>query len=413
MEQNKQITLTSGFQNIGNTCYMNSALQALFASTKLTQHFIKQQFKEQLKNNTIEKMEKEIRKKTNKPDNEMIQLNQSDILKEIKSTLSHAYYITSNTWYNENKVIIPETFKDTLGRLNRAFYGFGQQDAQECVSFILDEIHENLKIKIGMDVLSEKYTMPDKIIEFGQRYSDLKNSISQSEGETKLKLQHIYYQYINTYLMEYIIYSGIDYWKNYISNGYSIIRELFTGLSLTETKCNTCMHTSLAYEPYINLQIAIPLSRDTVDLQDCLKEHTNMRTLIENNKYQCLICKDLKEAHQKTSLFIIPEIIVIQLKRFTNDDNGRTGKNTTNITFPLKNLNLKDYLYTSNQHDTNYELYGVIQQHGSLNGGHYIALCKNTIDNKWYEFDDARVYKLSEEKINNNSAYILFYKKVD
>lgn len=423
MEKSK-ITLTSGFRNMGNTCYMNSALQALFASTKLTQFFVKEQFKELLRDNTIERIkrihhrqlkDKEEKEKKNIPTDKMviITLDKENIIREIHNTLVHAYYITVNTWYNENSIIIPESFKMALGRNNRAFEGLGQQDAQECVSYILDEIHENIKIKISMEVLSQKYTMPEHIISFSQKYTELKNRLSKSEGEEKQMLEQLYYQYINTYLVEYIAYSGIEYWKNYISNGYSIVRELFTGLTLTETKCTTCMNTSLSYEPFISLQLAIPLSRDTVDLNDCLKEHTNTRIMAGNNKYQCLVCKDLKDAQQKVSLFIVPEIMIIHLKRYTNDDNGRTRKNTTNISFPLNNLNLKDYLYISNQHDTNYELYGVIQQSGSLNSGHYVALCKNSIDNKWNEFNDAHVYlDIPEKVINNNEAYVLFYRKV-
>jgi ubiquitin C-terminal hydrolase len=60
-------------------------------------------------------------------------------------------------------------------------------------------------------------------------------------------------------------------------------------------------------------------------------------------------------------------------------------------------------------------LYGVVKQMGSLNGGHYIACCKNPINDKWYEFDDSHVTGIPTAKVENEvisrSAYMLFYKK--
>ena len=38
-----------------------------------------------------------------------------------------------------------------------------------------------------------------------------------------------------------------------------------------------------------------------------------------------------------------------------------------------------------------YDLFGVVNHFGSLNGGHYTATCKNSIDNNWYYFNDSSV----------------------
>ena len=43
-------------------------------------------------------------------------------------------------------------------------------------------------------------------------------------------------------------------------------------------------------------------------------------------------------------------------------------------------------------------------------GGHYIAYCRNDMNNLWYEFDDQSVTEVSESCVQNAEAYVLFYK---
>lgn len=44
-----------------------------------------------------------------------------------------------------------------------------------------------------------------------------------------------------------------------------------------------------------------------------------------------------------------------------------------------------------------YDLYGVVNHHGSLYGGHYTAYCQNFLDKKWYEFNDSRVTPIGKK----------------
>ena len=45
-----------------------------------------------------------------------------------------------------------------------------------------------------------------------------------------------------------------------------------------------------------------------------------------------------------------------------------------------------------------YDLYGVSNHYGSLNGGHYTASCLNDIDKEWYYFDDSSVSPIGNSK---------------
>lgn len=46
----------------------------------------------------------------------------------------------------------------------------------------------------------------------------------------------------------------------------------------------------------------------------------------------------------------------------------------------------------------------------SVLGGHYIAYCRNELNQLWYEFDDQSVTEVSESCVQNAEAYVLFYK---
>jgi len=102
-----------GLRNIGNTCYMNSILQCLFASAPLTEYF-ETTFKSQRK-----------------------------ILKSNK--IAYAYYeLLEEARSNANGCVTPSELKGQISKVAKQFYGYGQQDAQEFLRFLLDGMHNEL-----------------------------------------------------------------------------------------------------------------------------------------------------------------------------------------------------------------------------------------------------------------------------
>ena len=64
------------------------------------------------------------------------------------------------------------------------------------------------------------------------------------------------------------------------------------------------------------------------------------------------------------------------------------------LKYPLQ-LNLKDYNINYNLNKKNeYALQSIAIHSGGLNGGHYYAVCKNYLDNTWYEYNDSSVKKI-------------------
>ena len=91
--------------------------------------------------------------------------------------------------------------------------------------------------------------------------------------------------------------------------------------------------------------------------------------------------------------------------------------------FPLEEISLKNSLRSSlcenYERDKNivYNVYGISCHIGGVNSGHYIAYCKNIINNQWYKFDDKDIYCRDKESVkkNTSSAYVIFLeqKKVE
>ena len=75
--------------------------------------------------------------------------------------------------------------------------------------------------------------------------------------------------------------------------------------------------------------------------------------------------------------------------------------------------------YLCNGDASAYELYGVINHAGVMNGGHYYSYIRdyNTsngkFDKNWMVCNDTQVNSISEnEALNSKNAYILFYHTV-
>ena len=56
-----------------------------------------------------------------------------------------------------------------------------------------------------------------------------------------------------------------------------------------------------------------------------------------------------------------------------------------------------------------FDLYGIINHYGSLDRGHYTAMCEVS-DGEWALFNDNSVSRIEEDQINKKSAYVLFYR---
>ncbi|GKV04041.1 hypothetical protein SLEP1_g16256 [Rubroshorea leprosula] len=151
--------------------------------------------------------------------------------------------------------------------------------------------------------------------------------------------------------------------------------------------------------------------QEAISLSSCLDAFLMEEPLGPDDMWYCPGCKEHRQAIKKLDLWMLPEIIVFHLKRFTY---GRYLKNKidTFVNFPIHNLDLSKYVKNKDGQSYVYELYAISNHYGGLGGGHYTAYAKLVDEDKWYHFDDSHVDAVSEAEIKTSAAYLLFYKRV-
>uniref|UniRef100_A0A6Q2XRF0 Ubiquitin carboxyl-terminal hydrolase n=1 Tax=Esox lucius TaxID=8010 RepID=A0A6Q2XRF0_ESOLU len=474
----------TGLKNIGNTCYMNAALQALSNCPPLTQFF----------------MECGGLVRTDK-----------------KPALCKSYQkLVCDLWHkNRPSYVVPTNLFQGIKAVNPMFRGYSQQDSQEFLRCLMDQLHEELKElqaeppdndqhshAIAMDDCPDddspahgdgcgdgggggraappgeesneaEMLIPDGA-DSGQANRDWqKNLINDlyrgsggdldkdmdtaatvgSQGAVKVQIQGR--AAVTTFSPP----------KSKSQKKYrSVISDVFDGTIISSVQCLTCDRVSVTLENFQDLSLPIPGKEDlaklhssshqtslvkagscgeayaaqgwvafvmeyikryhsvivlvpswfwgpVVTLQDCLAAFFARDELKGDNMYSCEKCRKLRNGVKFCKVQSVPEILCIHLKRFRHELMFST-KIGTHVSFPLEGLDLQPFLAKdSSAHTTTYDLLSVICHHGTASSGHYIAYCRNDLNNLWYEFDDQSVMEVSESCVQNAEAYVLFYKK--
>ncbi|KMT11558.1 hypothetical protein BVRB_5g108750 [Beta vulgaris subsp. vulgaris] len=107
----------TGLLNLGNTCFMNSAVQCLVHTPKLVDYFLGDYKKEINYENPLGKQGE-------------LALAFGDLLRKL--------------WAPSEIAVDPEFFKSTLEDFAPQFCGYNQHDSQEFLAFLLDGLHEDL-----------------------------------------------------------------------------------------------------------------------------------------------------------------------------------------------------------------------------------------------------------------------------
>uniref|UniRef100_A0A8C5A3N0 Ubiquitin carboxyl-terminal hydrolase n=1 Tax=Gadus morhua TaxID=8049 RepID=A0A8C5A3N0_GADMO len=489
----------TGLKNIGNTCYMNAALQALSNCPPLTQFFL-----------------------------ECGGLVRTDK----KPALCKSYQkLVSDLWHkNRPSYVVPTNLFQGIKSINPMFRGYSQQDSQEFLRCLMDQLHEELKetqtepgddqsngvagddgpeddnrsqsendfqscescgsseradceaemlvperdeVTANRSWQKEKNMINDAyrsgVSGGGDMGADLDKDIDTAAAATTnentsficsqgaLKVQ-------GNNTGEYSLsVTSFNPPKNKRQKKYrSVVTDIFDGTIVSAVQCLTCDRVSVTLENFQDISLPIPGKEDlaklhssthqtslvkagscgeayapqgwisfvmeyikrylpplgpfwfwgpVVTLQDCLAAFFARDELKGDNMYSCEKCKKLRNGVKFCKVQSLPEILCIHLKRFRHELMFST-KIGTHVSFPLDGLDLQPFLgKDSAAQTTSYDLLSVICHHGTASSGHYIAYCRNDLNNLWYEFDDQSVTEVSESCVQNAEAYVLFYKK--
>ncbi|XP_060028824.1 ubiquitin carboxyl-terminal hydrolase 31 [Erinaceus europaeus] len=202
-----------------------------------------------------------------------------------------------------------------------------------------------------------------------------------------------------------------------------------------ETKDFLFVNTEDEYIPdseSVRLQKERHHQPQTCTLSQCFQLYTKEERLAPDDAWRCPHCKQLQQGSITLSLWTLPDVLIIHLKRFRQEGDRRM-KLQNMVKFPLTGLDMTPHVVKRSQsswslpshwspwrrpyglgrdpEDYVYDLYAVCNHHGTMQGGHYTAFCKNSVDGLWYCFDDSDVQPLSEDEVCTQTAYILFYQR--
>ncbi|CAP27435.2 Protein CBR-USP-33 [Caenorhabditis briggsae] len=364
-----------GYINFGNTCYINSVLQLLAHCPPFVHYLIS--------------MEPPGGWRVCPPDVPKTVIQFAIDLRKMYSPINAHNF--SSPW----KII--QCVRNELP----GFETFQQQDASEFLRNLLDILDRDLK------ACAEYYDCND-CIAFGNPMDDYEIALQNRTTRT-------------------------------------VITACFQGVLENQIRCHSCGFRSVTTENFLDLSIPIlsedefddiyiipkkspkhqrPVIDDLNDGQDpgyvvneeaahkisldgCLGMFFQNSILSGDNKYSCSNCKTFVDATKTTRARQLPNVILIQLKRFRHTGYGSCKIGKT-VEFPIR---CQDFgPWTTSKKSAIYDLIGFVVHDGrNMEFGHYVAFCKHEFDNQWCVV--LFVTRIDASEAAKNQPYILMYRK--
>ena len=351
-----------GLDNVGATCYMNATLQCFLNINSLTNYLL----------------------------NENIFYN---IIKDPSIfTLSSAFCILlQKVWLDDSITshYAPRQFKRVISAKNPLFEGINANDSKDLVNFLLEEMNQELsRLNISNEINHFKNF---QMINQNNMQEILKNFINEFSLKNNSIIAHTFFFILQT---------------NTICKGcnFNNIKYNFQALFLLEFPLELIYNYNVSQNiPSFNNE-----GKKCIDLYSCFNHYRLPTEFVGDNQLYCNNCHGLKDAISVNLLFSLPPVLIIILNR------GKGKSFDCNVNFP-QFLNLAEYVEYQ-QSICNYHLKGVISHLGESGmSGHFIAYCRNRVDNQWYLYNDSIVTKCKDQ--NNEfmigTAYILFYESIN
>ena len=351
----------TGLKNIGNASYMNSIIQCLSNINYLSDY---------------------LRKHFGKFDIDKQPLSVAF------SSLVYDLFIT------QKKYIEPQLFKKIIGELNPLFKGNHEVDAKDLIIFLLEILHQELN-KIN-------YSDPANI-DYAQLEKD-------SFDENKMFQQFI---------------------KDYTEKNRSIISDTFYGFIRSTMMCCSCCRIKYSFKTFNFLVFKLKNVKEFIqkerfsnniyklNIYDAFNFDKKEEILDGKNMIFCKICKALTPGIHQQIIYSLPRVLIIILNRGKNNQDFKEE-----FIFP-KELDLNTgNCVIRNDCNNKFYLQSIITHLGqSIEGGHFIAYCRNGPNEEFLCYNDSIVLKATvNEAMSSNifgnsnekrTPYILVYHHIN
>jgi ubiquitin C-terminal hydrolase len=261
------------------------------------------------------------------------------------------------------------------------FTGYVQNDLSEFLLFFIDAMHDYFKRPINTKI-----------------QGNIENETDKMAIECYKMLQETYH------------------------HSYSDILDIFYGISVSNVYSMNPNTKPLSSKPesffILDLPIPTSISGNKMNIYSCLDHYVSPEFM--ENGWIHETTKQTQSVYKNTVFWNFPKILVISFQRFhtkyiPNHPNAiQISKNTDFVDFPLEELDLSKYVVGYKASTFRYDLYGIVNHIGDVNGGHYTAFVKQDL-RQWYHCNDEVIQIVPKEVLSTMitpMAYMLFYRRI-
>ncbi|XP_014218890.1 ubiquitin carboxyl-terminal hydrolase 35 [Copidosoma floridanum] len=388
----------TGLRNLGNTCYMNSVLQALAMTRAFTHEVL-------------------LYKSTNLS-NQMI--------------LKHLQNLFALLKYSEKASLAPTE----IWRSSKPSYFMPgqQQDSSEFLCHLLDVLYEQEKsalvnVSVNDQSISEKSTVEKEIMDVEEEAAETLESPLNDNGTSKT---------ITRWTTEGNLSEGeeLAQTQNGLSDSHSdstdsgiqsvggedtitaspyLVHRVFGGELKVTYQCMQCGTESHNTDQFRDLQLCFLdtlAPTNPITVQDLINSNYSMpEHLTGDNKYRCDSCATLCNAQRIIKILQAPAHLILTLKHFRYDSESRLRTKLRRKVIYNETIQLP----VLDQDNETYQLYAAVVHSGySMDYGHYITYACDA-KNRWYKFNDNFVSQVGFENFMllepPDTPYILFYRR--
>ncbi|XP_004520654.1 ubiquitin carboxyl-terminal hydrolase 35 [Ceratitis capitata] len=396
-----------GLVNLGNTCYMNSVLQAL----AMTKEFSREILLSQSKSPLLMKMQQQI----------------ALMLYSTRFELTPSRVLSATR---------PPGFSPGL-----------QQDSSEYLGYLLETLHEQetmFRKKSGSEkpITNKAISLTQVETTDAEEIEPIAKTAKQADrGTSCANSGEGATGYFNTSQAQHsstnenstsdtpseventTVAQGSSGSASNACKGDSIIsstiEKTFTGKLATTYECLTCGWKSRIVDSFRDLQLSFPEVKNdcasNYSVQDLIDYYCSPEKLYGDNQYFCERCKKLCDAERYINVISAPKNLILTLKHFKYDQKYHTRAKLMHKVFHDEKVSVKVCAADTLEEiaSVHYDLYaGVVHSGFSMDSGHYYTYAADTT-NKWYKFNDNIVTPSKSEELHNltppNTPYILFY----